>query len=177
VEVEEKPTGSFSVGAGYSSVDKIIGMASVSQRNFLGLGYQLSASANFGSSRETYSLTFNNPRVFDTQVYAGIDVYKSIRNYTDYDKNAVGGALKLGTALTDEWRTRTVYRWEDAVVRNVSDTASSTVKDEEGKIITSAVAQVLTYDSRDNPWEPTAEFWPRARLSWRGPSWAATPRT
>ena len=168
VEVEEKATGAFTFGAGYSSVDKIIGMLSVSQRNFLGLGYQLSAEANFGSTRETYSLTFNNPRVFDTEVYAGIDLYKSIRTYTDYDKFSIGGALKLGTSFTEEWKVRGIYRWERAEVKNVSEFASDTIRDQIGTTITSSVTGLLLYDSRDNPWEPHSGSRSDWSVEWAG---------
>ncbi len=154
IEVEEKATGAFTVGSGYSSVDGIVGMASVSQRNFMGLGYQLSAQANFGTTRETYSLTFNNPRVFDSDVYAGIDLYKSRREYTDYTMDAIGGALKLGKALTEEWRIRGIYRLEEADVGAVSPDASVFLRDQEGITVTSSMTTLLTYDSRDNPWEP-----------------------
>jgi outer membrane protein insertion porin family len=154
IEVVEKATGSFSVGAGYSSVDKIVGMASVSQRNFLGYGYQLSLQLNAGTERQTYSFTFNNPRVFDTRVYAGFDAWKSRVDYTEYDKKAIGGAVKLGTAFNDEWSTRWTYRLEDADVTNVDPSASIFIKDQEGKILTSALLATLSYDSRDNRWEP-----------------------
>lgn len=168
VEVEEKATGAFTVGAGYSSVDRIVGMASVSQRNFLGLGYQLAFQANFGTTRETYSLTFNNPRVFDSDVYAGIDLSKSRREYNDYTKDALGGALKLGTALTEEWRVRGIYRLEEADVKNVSPEASSLLRDQEGTTVTSSVTTLLSYDSRDNPWEPHRGVNADGSVEWAG---------
>ncbi|MBI5016727.1 MAG: outer membrane protein assembly factor BamA [Deltaproteobacteria bacterium] len=154
VEVEEKATGAFSIGAGYSSVDKIVGMANVSQRNFLGLGYQVAVNANVGSTAESYTVTFNNPRLYDSDVYGGFDFYKTNRSYTDYDKKAVGGDLKIGMSLGDDWRTRWIYRYEDADVSNISADANSVLQQQKGKTITSAVLLSLTYDTRDNPWEP-----------------------
>ncbi len=168
VEVEEKPTGAFSFGAGYSSMDKIIGMANVSQRNFLGLGYQLALQANFGSTRESYSFTFNNPRVFDSQVYAGVDAYKSIRSYVDYDKYSVGGALKLGRSFKDVWKVRGIYSWEDAEVKNVSETASTLLKDQEGVTITSSLTGLLIYENLDNPWEPHDGTRAQWSVEWAG---------
>ena len=50
VEVKEKPTGTFSFGAGYSSVDGIVGQGSVSQSNFLGLGLKANLAASIGGS-------------------------------------------------------------------------------------------------------------------------------
>jgi outer membrane protein insertion porin family len=154
LEVEEKATGAFSVGAGYSSVDKIVGMGSVSQRNLFGLGYQLALSASLGSSRETYNLTFNNPRVFDTEVYAGFDVYKAIRRYSDFDKNSVGTALRFGFPLNEEWRIRWIYRLEQAKVSSVDQDASDYLKEQKGTSLTSSLSNVLTFDTRDNQWDP-----------------------
>ncbi len=168
IEVAEKATGSFSVGAGFSSADGIIGMVSVSQKNFLGLGYQLSLAANFGTSQETYSFSFNNPRVFDSNVYAGFDVYKSYREYTDYDKDAIGFALKLGTALGEDWRTRWTYRWEEADVKNIDAGASEDIQDQEGITVTSSITPTLTYDTRDNPWDPSAGTKVDLGVEWAG---------
>lgn len=168
VQVEEKPTGSFSVGAGYSSVDKIIFMGSISQRNFLGFGYQLSAQANFGTTRESYSLTFNNPRVFDTRWYAGFDLYNTTREFTDYDKDAIGGAVKLGTALGRRWRTRWIYRLEKATVDNVKSGASRVIQDQKGTRVTSSITPTLTYDSLDNQWEPHNGILAELSIEWAG---------
>ncbi|MBI5446241.1 MAG: outer membrane protein assembly factor BamA [Deltaproteobacteria bacterium] len=154
IDVEEKSTGALSVGAGYSSTDRVIGMASVSQRNFLGLGYQLALNANFGSRRETYSVTFNNPRVFDSEVYAGVDVYKTFNVYTDYTKKATGGDLKLGTSLGEDWKIRWTYRLEQAHISDISSTAPAEVLQLERDALVSALRQSVTYDTRDNPWEP-----------------------
>lgn len=170
IEVEEKATGAFSVGAGYSSVDKIVGMASVSQRNFLGYGYQLALQGNFGTTRETYSFTFNNPRVFDSEVYAGVDVYKSIREYSFYDKNSFGGDVKLGTALGENWRTRWTYRWEKAKVRilDTTEDISQFVMEQVGTITTSSITPSLNYDTRDDPWEPHHGAQAEWSVEWAG---------
>ncbi len=166
VEVEEKATGSFSAGAGYSSVDKVIAMLSVSQRNFLGYGYQLSLQANFGSTRTTYAFTFNNPRVFDSDVYAGFDLYNTQVSYTSYDKKAVGTALKLGRSYGDEWRIRGIYRWEDATIKNVDEFASPITKAQEGRRVISSITSLLIYDSRDNPWEAHSGAKADASIEW-----------
>jgi outer membrane protein insertion porin family len=168
VEVEEKPTGSFSIGAGYSSVDKIIGMASVNQRNLLGLGYQLDFSVNFGGSRQTYSATFNNPRVFDTEVFVGFDVYNAIRQFTDYDKDATGGDVKVGWPIAPGWRTRWTYRYEDAEVKDVDENASQYLKDQEGKTITSSITALVSHDSRDNPWDVHRGAKAELSVEWAG---------
>ncbi|GAB4265989.1 MAG: outer membrane protein assembly factor BamA [Deferrisomatales bacterium] len=167
IEVEEKPTGSFSVGAGYSSVDNLIGMFNISQSNLFGYAYQLSLQANLSSSRQSYSFTFNNPRVFDSDWYVGMDLYNTTREYLDYDKDAKGGDVKLGTSLGEHWRVRWIYRWERARV-DADEGVTRFILDQEGTTITSSITPVLTYDSRDNAWDPSRGMTADASVEWAG---------
>jgi outer membrane protein insertion porin family len=153
VQVKEKPTGSFSFGAGYSSEEKVMGMASINQANLLGMGYQLSLDASLSSVRKTYSLTFNNPRLFDSDYFGGFDIYKSFRQYSDFDKRSTGFSLTTGTSINDQWSIRLAYGYDDSFVHNVSTTASSLVKAQAGAIITSSITPSISYDTRDNPWD------------------------
>jgi len=56
VNVKEKPTGTFSIGGGYSSLDGIIGQGSVQQANFLGLGLKANLSGSIGANRRPIRL-------------------------------------------------------------------------------------------------------------------------
>ncbi|HET8760412.1 MAG TPA: outer membrane protein assembly factor BamA, partial [Nitrospiria bacterium] len=69
VKVKEKPTGTFSVGGGYSSVDRVVYQANIEQGNLFGRGQLLRARME-KSSRTTsnYSLTFREPYLFDRPV-------------------------------------------------------------------------------------------------------------
>src|SRR3990167_6050758 len=72
VDVKERPTGSLSAGVGYSSVDKLIGTASISQSNFLGTGLKLELSGTVSSKSERYNLGFTEPWLFDKPISAGV---------------------------------------------------------------------------------------------------------
>lgn len=50
VDVKEKPTGAFTIGGGYSSLDGMVFQGSISQSNFLGLGLKANASATIGGN-------------------------------------------------------------------------------------------------------------------------------
>ncbi|KPJ98887.1 MAG: hypothetical protein AMJ60_06865, partial [Desulfobacterales bacterium SG8_35] len=84
VEVKEKPTGAFSVGAGYSSVDSLMFMAEISQNNFLGRGQRLALSGNISGTATRYNLGFTEPRFYDTQLMLGLDIYNWKREYDTY---------------------------------------------------------------------------------------------
>ncbi|PLX42172.1 MAG: outer membrane protein assembly factor BamA [Deltaproteobacteria bacterium] len=164
VKVTETTNGSFSVGGGYSSLDGLIGMVSLSHRNVFGYGYQLSLDGSFGTSQETYSLNFNNPRLFDSDVYFGISLYKSYTEYSEYSRASQGFSVKTGLDLNDDWSTRLTYAFDDSSVYDVCtdedvangtcfDAASISVQEQEGQIVTASLTPMLTYDTRNNQWD------------------------
>jgi outer membrane protein insertion porin family len=67
VKVEERSTGTFSVGAGYSSVDGVVGQGSITQENFLGRAWRLNLAASIGSDSTTYQLSLTDPYFLDTR--------------------------------------------------------------------------------------------------------------
>ncbi|HSR36108.1 MAG TPA: outer membrane protein assembly factor BamA, partial [Desulfurivibrionaceae bacterium] len=73
VTVKEKPTGTFSVGAGYSSVDNLSFMGEVSQDNFMGKGQRVSLAANVSSASTRFNLSFTEPHLDDSKLLFGFD--------------------------------------------------------------------------------------------------------
>jgi len=88
IDVKEKSTGNFSVGAAYSSVDKLIVMGQISENNFLGRGDTLSFSANIGGSSSRYNIGYTNPRLNDSSLSWGVDLFSTEREYDDYTKDS-----------------------------------------------------------------------------------------
>jgi outer membrane protein insertion porin family len=179
IEVKEQSTGTFSIGAGYSSTDRIFGVFNVSNRNLFGYGYQLSGDASVSSTRQTYSVSFNNPRIFDSDVFAGTDVYKTRREYVDYTKKSVGFDVKLGTQFWKDWNVRLTYGWDASEIVDVctdaeaalglcSDPAPHIVQEQAGKINTSKIGPSLSYDTRDSFIEPTEGSYGRFGVEWAG---------
>jgi outer membrane protein insertion porin family len=112
VDVKEKPTGSFSIGGGYSSLDGFIGQGSVQQGNFLGLGLKANVSASIGGKSKTYSVGLTDPYFLDTKWTLGADIYRSERDYIDYSRRLLGGDIKAGYPITDEIGTFFMYKYE-----------------------------------------------------------------
>ncbi|NOQ65810.1 MAG: outer membrane protein assembly factor BamA, partial [Desulfobacterales bacterium] len=103
VEVKEKPTGAFSVGAGYSSVDSIMFMAEISQNNFMGRGQRLALAGNISGTSARYNLGFTEPHFYDTQLLLGIDLYNWSREYETYDRDSSGFGLRFGYPVWELW--------------------------------------------------------------------------
>jgi outer membrane protein insertion porin family len=111
VDVKEKATGTFSIGAGYSSLDGFIGQGSIQQSNFFGMGLKANLSASIGGKSSTYSVGLTDPYFMDTRWTLGGDVYRTQREYLDYTRKAVGGDIKAGYPLSDTLSTFWIYKY------------------------------------------------------------------
>ena len=104
VEVEDQPTGSFAVSAGYSTVDGIIGEISITEQNFLGRGQFVRAAVSAGARTRGIDLSFTEPYLWG-RVAGGVDLYakRNINSrYSLYDSTIIGTNLRLGLPLTEE---------------------------------------------------------------------------
>lgn len=112
VSVKEKPTGTFSVGGGYSSLDGFVAQGSIQQANLFGYGLKTNASVSLGGKSSTYNIGLTDPHFLDTDWSLGGDIYRTERKYVDYTKRATGGDLKAGYQLSDTLSTFFMYKFE-----------------------------------------------------------------
>ena len=139
VEVKEKSTGNFSIGAGFSSADNLILMGQISENNFLGRGDTLSLSANISSSSSRYNLGYTNPHLNDSALSWGLDLFSTEREYDDYTKDSKGGGLRIGYPIFGKWKVYGNYSFTDTNLTDVSEDASYIIKNSVDLHITSAV--------------------------------------
>jgi outer membrane protein insertion porin family len=156
IQVEEAPTGAFSVGAGYSSIDKFVGIFSINQNNLFGRGQKLALSAQLGSISHYYNLMFTDPYLFDTPLSFTADLYNTQRDYTDYVVDRFGGGIRLGYPLFELVRAYGGYKYEKANITDILPNASQIIKDQEGISTTSMVSLALRRDTRNHYYDPTA---------------------
>jgi len=157
IDVTEKPTGTLSLGAGYSSMDRLFAMVSVAQRNLFGRGQILNLKAQWseGTTKSSYSLSFTEPWLFDIPLSAGFDLYDTTLDYDTYDKESLGGSLRFGYPVFDYTRASLSYNYDRADIKNVTDDASSWIRDMEGGNIGHTITAILRRDSRDRIFNPT----------------------
>lgn len=155
VEVKEKPTGTFSLGFGYSSVDKFVGQGSVTQENFLGFGWRMNLSGSFGSRSTLYQVGLTDPYFLDTRVSLGFDLYNTEREWSDFSKKSTGGDIKVGYPLSSKIRLNGIYRYEEKEIFDVDPTASLTIRSQEGKSTLSSVSSSVVRDTTDYRLDPT----------------------
>lgn len=157
VDVKERPTGSFSIGAGYSSADSVMGMFQVSQNNLFGKGQQLSLMAQLGGSSSYYDISFTEPWFRDTRTSVGFDLFKVEREYEEFDRDSNGFNLRTGFPFDkyyDYTRLFLTYRYESADVKIVDEDVALEIQKQEGTITTSSITGSLVRDSRDDRWKP-----------------------
>jgi outer membrane protein insertion porin family len=116
IEVTERPTGTFQVGAGFSSVENFIGQAQVSQNNLFGRGQTLTLQAQVSSLRQLFSLRFLDPYFFDTNITFAFSLYNSLLYYPSFHRTARGGDLTWGYLISDNVRLLGTYKLEYVTV-------------------------------------------------------------
>jgi len=156
IDVTEKPTGAFSFGAGYSSMESLFAMVSISQRNLFGRAQILNLRAQVGKRTTSYTLSFTEPWLFDIPLSAGFDLYDTTRDYDTYDKDSLGGSLRFGYLIFDYTRAFLSYNYDRADISiDPDETPSRSIRDMEGENVGHTITAILRRDSRDRIFNPT----------------------
>ncbi len=169
VEVKEKPTGTFSIGGGFSSQDKFVATADITMGNFLGKGQLVKIRAETGRRRDTYSLTFREPYLFDQNLSGTVNVFNEVRDFGSYEEKRSGGDLILGRAFGEYIRGSASYTIETLEVTDldqildpltgltvVDPIVPVLVREQEalGKTLTSSIGLSVSRDTRDFAFDP-----------------------
>jgi outer membrane protein insertion porin family len=163
VGVEEKNTGNMTLGAGFSSVDSIVGYVEVSQANFdlfkpptfTGGGQKIRLRVQMGTERQDYLMSFIEPWFLGRKLSLGVDAYHRVLNYQSihelYDETRTGGRVGLTRALGSDFLIGSIsYTLEDVGIVHVLPTAPPSIKAEAGHSLLSKFGASLAYDTRNN---------------------------
>ena len=162
IEVGERATGTFQIGAGFSSVENFIGQAQVAQNNLFGRGTSLQLQAQISSIRQLFSLRYVDPYFLDTKLTFAFNVYNSLLYYPSFNRTARGGEITFGYLLGDYTRVFGTYKLEDVLVKEnangitvggfapTSQVAPGTISNLFRSGVTSSVRLSLNYDTRDD---------------------------
>ncbi|KQS47165.1 MULTISPECIES: outer membrane protein assembly factor BamA [unclassified Sphingomonas] len=116
--LEEKSTGELQLSAGYSSLERFIIQANITQRNFRGKGQELRAGVNYSSYSKSIELGFTEPYLFDKNIAIGGDIFRRDYNsfnyigndrQTTYSQVSTGFQLRAGVPLTEFWSLSARY--------------------------------------------------------------------
>lgn len=178
VEVKEKATGSFQLGAGFSSYENFILTGQISQHNFFGWGQTLSLQIQWSSIRQLGQVQFVEPYFLDTRWTFAFDVYATESFYTSFNRRAVGGNTTWGYELSglapvwsfarhlEDMRVFGTYTNEYV---SVTGEAQYVLYNQYRSGTTSSVRFSWQWDKRDNRIFPTSGFFLTASAEYAPP--------
>ena len=162
VDVQEKSTGYFNVGVGYSTVNGALVRTGVTENNFQGRGQQLGLDIGVSQRAQDYNINFTEPYFLGRRLSAGVDLFHTSEDYQDegsYDSTSTGGRLRLGWKYTDDLSQYVRYTLRRDKIEDVADDASIYIKEEEGSYTGSIFGQTLVYDKRDSAINPKEGYY------------------
>jgi len=166
VTVEEKPTGNFSFGGGFSSDDGAFGQFSVEERNLFGKGQTGKLTIRISGETALYDIGFTEPWLFDRPISAGFNIYKFENEYDYYDKNAFG--LTLRAASRRFWDYTTIGLVYNIEKFDIDDVETENTPVLEGSYLTSSIMPYISYDSRNHSFLPTKGMYHKLSIEYAG---------
>jgi outer membrane protein insertion porin family len=169
VEVAERATGTFQVGAGFSSLEQFVLQAQINQQNLFGRGQSLSLQLQVSAIRQNIQLSFYEPWFLQTQWGLSVDLTKNNSQNAAFRTNQTSAGIALGHPIYDRrLRFSFGYRIEYSDIgasnRNFAGVSQaqafnafqqSSLSNRFAAGITSSVRLSLSWDSRDNRMSPT----------------------
>jgi len=158
VKVEEQSTGDFTIGVGYSSLDKGSVTLGINERNFLGTGRRASASISTSDTETDFVIGLTEPYLFGRDLTGSVDLFKteSTANSTTVDRTGFNlGARFL--AAGDVYHDVT-YGLAQSKTRNTSTTATSETGEDGKTLLGSVVGYRLGKDTRDSRFDPSEGY-------------------
>ena len=167
IAVDEKNTGNLTLGAGFSSVDALVGFAELSQANFdlfnpptfTGGGQRFRLRLALGTQQQDYLASFVEPWFLGRKLSLGVDLYYRDLYYLSldnvYHEIMGGGRVSLTRTLGSDFLIGSVnYTLQDiGIIMNsgwdVINTPPS-IWQERGYHLLSGVGGSLAYDTRNS---------------------------
>ncbi len=160
VVLEEKRTGSLNFGAGFSSIDSLLGFVEVTQGNFdlgnwptfTGGGQKFRTRLQYGAQRKDASVSLTEPYFLDQTLSLGGEVFYHDASFVSnvYSEQRVGFELVARKPITEFMFARLGYRIEQIGIRGVDSAAPLIIRNQAGDRVKSQIFTGVTYDTRDS---------------------------
>nr|WP_255216640.1 outer membrane protein assembly factor BamA [Pseudenhygromyxa sp. WMMC2535] len=173
VEVAEKLTGTFQIGAGFSTIENFVLQAQIQYDNFLGRGTTVTLVAQLSSLRRLFNFSYTTRYFLDSNWWFIFNVFNTQNVYTDFTRASTGFSVSWGYPIP-KIRGLTAfvgYNLEYVQVQlgavgalgGIFAPGAQSAVPEQALInnlfangITSAITARLVYDTRDNVLFPTS---------------------
>jgi outer membrane protein insertion porin family len=162
VDLKEKPTGTFSIGGGYSSVDGLLAAASISQTNIFGYGKQIGLTGQYGQNASRLNFVYTDPHIADSNFLGQGRLFGNWTDYVNsqgYKQQNYGTSVTVGHPLGWALNGSVSYLWEWIKIYDLTSAAPPLVVQQAlidgGESKTSAITFTLKRDTLDNVFTPT----------------------
>lgn len=162
VDVQEKSTGEFQVGVGYSTTDGPLANVGIHERNLLGRGQDLRIDTTIAFRTQQVDLSYTEPYFLDRNVAAGFDIFALQRDNTTssgYKQVSVGTSLRAGYQFTEALRQTVSYTLRQDTIKDIVAGSSIFIQQQAGTRLASIVGEQTLYDKRDSRVKPTAGYY------------------
>lgn len=149
ITVKEKPTGSFNIGAGFSTVEDFIFSVSIAKQNFFGYGIGGQISAELSKKRQQFMLQYSDPYFLDSEWILNASLFRTIYRFDDYDREGYGGSLSVGHRIFDNSSVSLGYQAEQVSATDFSFVVPEFFK-QNASGLTSEVIVTVARDTRNN---------------------------
>ena len=169
VRVKEKPTGQFSVGGGFSTLDQLVAIADITEGNIGGNGWMGRIRGQLGQQRQIGLITFRNPALNDSLTSLQLDIYKSATNYITYFERKTGASVTFGRWFSEYLSGSFGPYAEEINYSNPSATAPPLITSQIGHQSTTGLRASLTRDTRDFFQDPRTGWRTSVSVTWGTP--------
>jgi outer membrane protein insertion porin family len=159
VRVKEKPTGQFSIGGGFSTLDRLVAIADITEGNLGGNGWMGRIRGQLGQERQLGLITFRNPYVNDSLMSLQLDIYRTQTNYFTYREKKTGASVTFGRWFSEYVSGSFSPFAEDIKYSDPRSDAPALILNQIGHQSTTGFRVSLTRDTRDFLMDP--------RTGWR----------
>jgi len=158
VTVEEQSTGDFSIGLGYSSLDKSSVSLGINERNFLGTGRRASASISTSGTETNFNVGLSEPYLLGRDLTGSFDVFNTKTKSDETTINQKGLSLGVGFSAARDVFHRLNYELSQSKT-TVASTIATSITGEAGETrLRSSLKYVLAKDTRDSRFDPTEGY-------------------
>jgi outer membrane protein insertion porin family len=173
-DVEEKQTGQFTMGVGFSQQTRASGFFNIGENNLFGRGQSVQFAWQFGRRRNFLDISFTEPWFMGTPTLIGFDVYSRYSNTVQdfYDTRTTGFAVRLGRPIPGTRFTRATLRYKynrttlsnfdpsyvaalDRLEREFGNPNLNRLDETDWPQVETGITATVTRNSSDNPFFPS----------------------
>jgi outer membrane protein insertion porin family len=162
IDVDEKQTGYFRMGAGFSQLSSLTGFFGISENNLFGRGKSVTFDWEFGRWRKNLNFRYSEPYFLGTRNALTVSVYSWVQDRVQqlyYTDRRTGFSVQLGRPfpLLDFTRANVSYRFEQVELTNFSSSYPEFgyLRGIDWPLNKSSVMLGFTRNSTDSPFHPT----------------------